>query len=376
MRALGPGVSRAALSPGSAGVLTSGAYGPQLPPLGPQMPPLGPQMPPLGPQLPKNAAAAARTAAMSADDLARLGGIPIVDEAAMTAKTLAEQVGRTGKLGDLYTSLAGPGTGKISQFFARGVPLTLGRGIMGGLAGIPVSMGAGALADLVIGGEAEDEGFSWGGLAKAAGAAGLGGAAAGAIGGGGVGAAPGALLGALLGAGGYLLEEKAADANFVDPAEQISTMRNFVNEYDIDPVLADQVMGQYSLLAQIFREQGETDKLKELTDTSIMSLAGLIGQKSQETLAAEQRMTPAEIASMTSLMNASLAPYYNQIPENSPYKVAGLQVMGSIPQSLYLQNLMGGTGMAAQSASGVPAAGMAGMSEADMKKLEEVGISI
>lgn len=372
MRALGPGPARSALSPGSLGALTSGAYGPEMPPLGPQMPPLGPQMPPLGPQMPK----AASAAAMSADDLARLGGIPMVDDAAMSVKTLAEQVGRKGKLGDLYKSMTGPGTGKISNFFAKGVPLSLTRGLMGGVVGIPATMGLGALGDLVVGGEAEDEGFSLGGFLKSLGAGAGGGAVAGAVGGGGAGALPGALIGGLLGAGGYLLEEKAANDNFVDPLEQRATMRNFVAEYDIDPHLADQVIGEYSLMAQVFRENGQTDKLKPLTETAMTSLAGLIGQKSQQTLLDEQKMTPAEIASMTSVMNASLAPYYNQIPENSPYKVAGLQVMGSIPQSLYLQSLMGGTGMAAQSASGVPAAGLAGMSPEDMKKLEEVGISI
>jgi len=285
--------------------------------------------------------------------------------------------GRTGKLGSLFAGMQNGGG--LSQYLSRMVPTSMASGIGGGLAGLVAQPVLGAAGDLLIGGEATDPGFSWGGLLKAAGA----GAGAGAIGAGiatgGAGAAPGALLGGLLSGGSYLLSEKAAAANEVDIPGKAAEMRQFVREYNLDPQLADQVIGQFSLMAKIYEDQGAHAKLKPLVEESMTTLAGLIGQQGPQAQIDAQRIDPSVLAQMSQTMTNSLAPFYEQIPGDSPYKVAALQQLGNIPRSLYmdnqqqvsqLQQLLSGQGMAqATAASG-------SMSPDAIKKMTAAGVAM
>jgi hypothetical protein len=241
---------------------------------------------------------------------------------------------------------------------------SLMRGGLGVGAGLVTEKLVGGLGDVLVGGEAEDPGFSWGGLGKAAAAGAAGGAATGLVTSGGAFSLPLTAIGALLGGGSYLLNEKSWADKEVDINAEKAKMQGFVGQYGIDPTLAKQVIGNYDLMANVYMQDKDLrGQLKDLTRQSMTSLAGLIGQKSQ-------MMSPEQAEWMSSFALEQLQPYYSQISENSPYKVAALQQMAAIPANISLQSLISPQAQGMMDASSAPAALAAGLSPEQIKQLE------
>ena len=256
------------------------------------------------------------------------------------------------------------GGGRLANLMSNIKPASFARGAAGLGVGLVATPMIQSLADMAIGGETEDPGFSWGGLGKAALAGAGGGGLAGAVASGGSGALPGAVIGGLLGAGGYLMEEKAAADKEVDVGAAMAKMQNFVNQYGIDPTLAQQVIGNYDLMAQVYMDDKELrGQLKDLTQQSMMQLAGLVGQRSS-------MMTPEQAKWMSSFALEQMQPFYSQIGADSPYKVAALQQLAAIPANISLQSIMSPQGMASMGASNAPAALSAGLTPEQIRELE------
>ena len=297
-------------------------------------------------------------------------GVGSVGEAPWVKPTAGAAAEGPGALGSLVERLAPKATETAGkQWWQRLLPgmeaaPSLMRGAAGLGAGLVTEKLAGGLGDVLVGGEAEDPGFSWGGLGKAAAAGAAGGAATGLVTSGGAFSLPLTAIGALLGGGSYLLNEKSWADKEVDINAEKAKMQSFVTQYGIDPTLAKQVIGNYDLMSQVYMQDKDLrGNLKDLTRQSMTSLAGLIGQRST-------RLSPDQIRSLSGFALEQLQPYYNQISENSPYKVAALQQMAAIPANISLAGLTSPEGIGMMNASNAPAQMAAGLSPEQMKALE------
>lgn len=327
------------------------------------------------------AAAAAGVPETGAAAAARAAGAAAPAAETEAATGLRGLLGGGGKLAAAKAAAAE--AGGLKGFLSGAMPASAMRGVGGGVAGLVTGMVADPLLDAVVGGEVEDPGFSWGGLAKA----GLGGAAAGGVGGavagGGVGALPGALIGGALGLGSYLFGEatdKTSEIPTVD--ENVATMQSMADQYNTDPTLTAKVVGSYRLLADLYKKNGMEDKLPELTNTTFTTLASQLGTPAPKPL-----LNTRDLEQVSRMMFQQTAPYIDQMSPDSPYRVAMLNQLSNFPTSLVLagattpqgsaanasaaMGALGGTG-----ASGKGAALAAGLSDQDMAKLVASGIKM